>query len=102
MGWAFSANSCAAAARAAGRDLSDGLQAPDPVPDPSNGTCKIVVTGQFDNISIVVTDLLGKQLVSIPNADATTRLDLKIDSGIYLVKLTSGDEVLTKRLVVTR
>jgi hypothetical protein len=71
-------------------------------PNPSNGTCKIVVTGQFDNISIVVTDLLGKQLVSIPNADATTRLDLNIDSGIYLVKLTSGNEVLTKRLVVTR
>lgn len=70
-------------------------------PNPNNGTFIVAIAGQSDEVRIDITDLLGRQVASIPATQAATRFDLKLDSGVYLVKVVQGDQALTKRLVVS-
>lgn len=71
-------------------------------PNPSDGQFYVEVVNGV-NVTIEVTDILGKRIEFVTNASAKTPVNLTAErAGIYLVKITSGDVSVTKRLTIKR
>jgi sugar lactone lactonase YvrE len=77
-----------------------GLQlSPNPV---TNGTCTINLTAATNEVAdITVTDIAGQpiQMARIPTNKPTT-LQLNVPAGVYFMKLTVGQQRITKSVVV--
>lgn len=71
-------------------------------PNPSNGKFTIQTLNASEDIQIEVFDLLGKKVMSIPSAKTKTVLYLKEREGVYLIKITSGEQSLVKRVVLKK
>lgn len=68
-------------------------------PNPSNGFLKIISTEPMDKISIV--DLAGKAVFEMDVNGFETQLELNdLTSGVYLVKVISGNEISTERMIM--
>ncbi|WP_353779487.1 endonuclease [Winogradskyella sp. 3972H.M.0a.05] len=67
-------------------------------PNPVNGhTFNISIT---DNVNIVMYDVLGKQVLKSNVTPENNSVDVsRLNSGIYLVKITSGNRFITKKLI---
>jgi hypothetical protein len=70
-------------------------------PNPNNGTFVVTTTEQAK--TILVTDILGNQLISVKPTDNTTTINLNAQAnGIYFVKIISDNNQQTvKRFVIT-
>jgi len=69
-------------------------------PNPNNST--FVVTTTELAKTILVTDILGNQLLSIKPTDNTTTISLNMQAnGIYFVKIISNNAQTVKRFVIT-
>jgi hypothetical protein len=74
----------------------------DVYPNPSkNGKVNIAVSGTNDLVYIEVLSSLGQHIYSESSADQLITLDLEKE-GVYLVKITVGNQVMFKRLVIER
>ncbi len=71
-------------------------------PNPSNERFTIETTNAPDAITIEVFDLLGKRIQLIENANTKTNIYLKEREGVYLIKVTSGNESYIKRVILQK
>lgn len=75
-------------------------------PNPSHGIVSITTEGMStDKANIVVLDALGREVLNlnqdIEQGTGSTMLDLSnYQSGIYFVRVKSGTELLSSRIVV--
>ena len=68
-------------------------------PNPTNGTFTITAPSLIDKI--VVTDALGKEVLQLePNALTATLQLSECQSGLYFVKLVSGNNETVKKLIL--
>jgi uncharacterized repeat protein (TIGR01451 family) len=68
-------------------------------PNPSTGSLRIISAEFMDRISIV--DLAGKVIFETNASGFNTQLELShLKSGVYLVKVASGSEISTERLIM--
>ena len=77
------------------------------LPNPSNGQELIIrLKGRFSNGRISVYDWVGKKMYEGFSLSADDyfyfRLDCRLESGMYLVKLQVDSQVLTQRLLVAQ
>lgn len=71
-------------------------------PNPTSGVFTITTMNATEAIQIEVFDLLGKKVFSNLDANAETIVKLNERSGVYLVKITSGNQSLVKRVVLRK
>lgn len=71
-------------------------------PNPNKGSFKVRIGEITEAIQIEVFDLLGKQLMQINNASQVTEINLDVENGIYLVKISNGNKAITKRVVIAK
>lgn len=79
-----------------------------PNPAKSNAIISFNLTKNVDNLSVVVKDLLGKDVTSIINGQSFTagKYTLSIDennqlsSGVYFVQFRADNNVITQKLVI--
>lgn len=81
-------------------------------PNPVNGSYFYVdfnfTEKQFSGVSIIITNVLGQVIYTYPvtkadYANGRVRIELadaKLDKGVYVVQLKSGDQTKTQRLAV--
>jgi hypothetical protein len=69
-------------------------------PNPSQGMFVITVTGVSDNVSILVTDMLGKTVYDAPVSNGKAMLNLSEQApGIYLVQVQTQGAVVTRKII---
>tara|TARA_R110000751_G_scaffold306182_1_gene424049 strand:+ start:898 stop:1662 length:765 start_codon:yes stop_codon:yes gene_type:complete len=70
-------------------------------PNPSSSIINIELNGSQTNLTYEVFDILGKQIVSeILEPGNSSKIDVSSwNSGLYLIKITNGDQTETKRFV---
>ncbi len=67
-------------------------------PNPTNG--EFTISSESNDVEILVTDLLGKQILKTQSTQKT--LKLKIDNeGVFIVYLKTKDGVATRKIVVS-
>ncbi len=81
-------------------------------PNPNNGdvmNMNLRVADPFINtVSMDIFDLSGKRMiartVAMQNGVVNTTIELQgeLASGMYMVKITAGDEVFTQRVVIQK
>jgi len=81
-------------------------------PNPSTDFTTVSYQLQIiSDVNIVITDLMGNEMVSIINAKQQPAGEYKVqintnefnsNSGVYLLKLKAGNVIITKKLVVVR
>ena len=70
-------------------------------PNPNNGEFIIVLENVAAKNTIVVYNLLGKQVASFQTLNSTTNVNLSNQpKGTYLVKVITGEQVFTEKVVV--
>ncbi len=70
-------------------------------PVPSNGNFEILIPGHLNNVAYEVFDMLGNTIQSGLLAGANASLDIsRFGSGLYLLKLQTGNQTATIRLAV--
>lgn len=77
-------------------------------PNPANGVVTVAynVASRAENVSIVLTDLLGRQVRVLANgveaagAQNKTVSTANVAAGIYLVRVQMGDKVATRKVVL--
>jgi hypothetical protein len=70
-------------------------------PNPAKSVVNVLVEKFINGGSIVLTDLLGKQVVAQPLSIGNNRIDVsKLSKGIYLINITSDQGRETKKIVV--
>lgn len=76
----------------------------DVVPNPSNGVFEMLYSGAATPTSWVVTDLQGRTVVtSSGNVATRTMIDLSTQPvGMYMLRMTTEEGVITKKLVLNR
>ena len=68
-------------------------------PNPNSGS--FVVTTTEHAKAIVVSDMLGNELLSVTPANYTTTINLSTQAnGIYFVKITTDNAQIVKRMVI--
>jgi len=68
-------------------------------PNPSNGN--FVITTTENTNTIMVTDILGNELVSINPTGTTTNVNLSAQpSGVYFIKVTANGAQTVKRIII--
>jgi hypothetical protein len=69
-------------------------------PNPSQGVFAITINGISGNVSILVTDMLGKTLYDAQVNNEITMIDLKNQaSGIYLVQVRTKGAVVNRKII---
>lgn len=74
-------------------------------PNPTSGevTLELVDMANFGAVEVTAFDITGRQVLHSVNPSAKQLLDFKTKpSGIYVLKIMIGGDVLTKRLVVSK
>jgi len=71
-------------------------------PNPSSSSLTIELPGtQFPNTHMSISNTSGKQLLTQELTDSKTEIDIsRFPTGVYIVQLQSGTEVVTRKLVV--
>ena len=91
-----------------GKFVAKGLGI-DISPNPGNGATEISVSGLTQGpVRLQILDVLGKSLGEVSldgNSEGTANSTIgtlvqKIESGIYLIRATSGQSSITKRFVI--
>jgi len=77
------------------------------VPNPSNGNINITINGADKNVTITVYNILGETVKTYGTSENSGVFNKNIDltsmaTGTYLVKIQSGANVATKKLIITR
>jgi len=68
-------------------------------PNPNNGN--FIITTTENTKTILVTDILGNELISINPNGKTTKVNLSAQpSGVYFIKVISGNAQTVKRIIV--
>ena len=69
-------------------------------PNPTKGLFNLSLGQVSDNATVVVYDMLGKEVINQQLKSQSTLIDLTgNDKGIYFVKILNGDQIITKRIV---
>jgi len=69
-------------------------------PNPSNG--KVSFTG-LKNANISIYSLLGSKVMEMNNIDGNQQIDMSnLEGGAYIVKILSGNRIVTKKLVLDK
>jgi hypothetical protein len=71
-------------------------------PNPSSGLFTVTTLNASESITIEVYDLLGKRVFNQTDAKAKTTIKLEEREGVYLVKITSGDQTSVKKVVLRK
>ena len=72
-------------------------------PNPAAASATITLTGNYENTTMEVKNLLGQTLITQVISTAQTQLDLAaLANGIYLVSLTQGTTVSIKEIVIQK
>ncbi len=83
----------------------DGLTALNISPNPTNGQFSVQITLQTtERVQINVLDISGKTIEHAEQVMADGRFEFNMNNraaGVYLLKITVGEDMLTRRLVVT-
>ena len=73
----------------------------DIYPNPTEGNLIIKPTSLSENFSLSLVDLLGKELLSIPNQNQTLILNTeKFEQGIYIITIRNQSSVISERIIV--
>ncbi len=78
----------------------------DIYPNPSNGTCILTITNSNSkDLVISIIDILGKEVFRLSDKHNSTEYKKQIDlgdlaPGIYNVKLTTGNNFQTRKLII--
>ncbi|OUS01915.1 hypothetical protein A9Q86_04495 [Flavobacteriales bacterium 33_180_T64] len=69
-------------------------------PNPATAKLNIKLSNSFENASVIVYDVLGKKVYTKVLSNVTSSIDVsKWNSGVYLVRVYSDNQTLTKRFV---
>jgi hypothetical protein len=68
-------------------------------PNPTSG--QFTVELSTDNAEIIVTDILGKQIIKTQTIHNTKNLQLE-DNGIYFISITTKQGTITRKLIVNK
>lgn len=69
-------------------------------PNPATTKLNVHLPEQHKQVQVIVYDVLGKQVYKTELTTLRSSVDVsKWNSGVYLVKITSGDVSQTKRFV---
>ena len=73
-------------------------------PNPTNGVLNIELHESFHgNVAITVTDLLGRIVRMGNTKDSKYSMELNdVESGVYLIKIENGEQVRSKRFVLSK
>lgn len=76
-------------------------------PNPSKGEVTIAFNGNNSEMRLMVMDLVGKvyadRQLTFSAVQSTQRIDLQeLPEGIYLLKLTKNDDIITRKLVIDK
>lgn len=71
-------------------------------PNPNNGTFTLDLSGLRSNIEhqVEVFDLQGKVIKAFELSTARHNLELNVESGVYLVRITSENNVSTRKIII--
>ena len=71
-------------------------------PNPAHDVLNIDLSGYNGKVQqLILTDLQGRQMYSVNAADKNVRMQLNsLAKGVYILKILSGDNVITKRVVI--
>lgn len=68
-------------------------------PNPSSGDFKIILALDAD---LYVTDLIGRELLSVHAVEGVNNVHLDAPNGIYVLKIYDGTENRTERIIINR
>ncbi|MCB9233259.1 MAG: T9SS type A sorting domain-containing protein [Bacteroidia bacterium] len=69
-------------------------------PNPSSGKFTVEIGNSADKFSIEVMDVQGKQLRFIEKADHQTVINLNVEAGLYLVRISNGTQSVSRRVLI--
>jgi hypothetical protein len=75
------------------------------LPNPTSNEVNIVSKAESENLTVVITDVSGKVIISknLTTSNFISRLDLGLNNGIYLVIITNANKNTTiKKLVIAK
>ena len=71
-------------------------------PNPSDGLFNVNLSN-YSNTTIEVVDIIGNTIAVVQNPGNSNRIDISGESaGVYLVKITSREKLITRRIVVRK
>lgn len=71
-------------------------------PNPSDGLFNVNLSN-YSNTTIEVVDVIGNIIAVVQNPGNSNRIDISDESaGVYLVKITSREKLITRRIVVRK
>ena len=71
-------------------------------PNPNKGIVNISLQGT-ETYDITIADMMGKEMMHTTMAPGTQRIDLnQLGNGIYILRLQSGSQIYTQRIVVNK
>ena len=78
------------------------------IPNPANDLVKVVISlGNAQTVEVRMVDLAGKYIYTAHESAFQGTITHQINlgeyaAGIYLVEITAGNEVMRKKLVITK
>ncbi len=71
-------------------------------PNPSNGVFQVITQTTAAPVEVTITDMAGKIIESnIYEGNENISYSLKVNDGCYVIKITAGNKVYRKVLIVT-
>jgi len=73
-------------------------------PNPTSGMFNIKLNSLYQNYSTIsIINAVGQKIISIPNADSLTIIDLSTQpNGIYLIQINSNTEAFNKKIILNK
>lgn len=99
---AFPIMGCSPLGITSGAELSNFFKV---VPNPSNGVFSLISTLSTVNYDISVVNMLGQEIMSKKNISGAAVNDINLtnyNNGVYFVNITSGNNSITKKLVLNK
>lgn len=70
-------------------------------PNPAKDIATITVNGNYQNLAVLLTDIQGKEILTLNNQNGIIRLDLsKMAAGVYYAKVKTEDATAVKKLII--